>query len=85
MVRTVETTPVSAFVAVILTPGISAFAASETVPLKLALLDCPNTDADRLRKKKHVARPKHVLFLMVDPPFIPRKSRPEAWSDVVLK
>jgi hypothetical protein len=38
-VSVLETTPVSLFVAVILTPGISAFAASETVPLKLALLD----------------------------------------------
>jgi hypothetical protein len=50
-----------------LAPGISAFAASETVPLRLALLDCPNTCADRPRKKKHVARPKHFLFLIVDP------------------
>ena len=39
LLKAVETTPVSVFVAVILTPGMSAFAASETVPLKLALLD----------------------------------------------
>src|SRR5262249_17813644 len=38
-VTAVETTPVSTFVAVTVTPGIKAFAASETVPPRLALLD----------------------------------------------
>jgi hypothetical protein len=36
-VTAVDTTPVAVFFAVTLTPGINAFAASETVPLNEAL------------------------------------------------
>ena len=51
-VTPVETTPVSVFVAVMVTPGISAFAASETVPLSVALLDWPNADVESVTHTK---------------------------------
>src|SRR5207245_6008887 len=41
-----DTAPVSTLVAVTVTPGINAFAASDTVPLRLALLDWLNAGAE---------------------------------------
>src|SRR4029450_2577589 len=49
LLTTVDTTPVALFVAVIVTPGIKADVGSATVPLTVALLDCPNTGVERAR------------------------------------
>src|SRR5436190_20052283 len=67
-VSPVETTPVSVFVAVMLTPGISAFDASETVPLKLALLDWPKVGTDRLKQRRHIANAKKLLITLDSSP-----------------
>src|SRR2546428_12270947 len=55
-VRPVETTPVAVFVATMLTPGISAFALSETVPLTVALLDWLNVSVAKLMQSRAAAR-----------------------------
>src|SRR5215831_6970041 len=44
-----ETIPVCVFVAVTLTPGISAFEASDTVPPNVAFVDCANILPRRTR------------------------------------
>ena len=63
-----ETTPVSVLVAVTVTPGINALAASDTVPLRLALLDWLNTGTEASSKNKSVDA--IGAFRMISPPGI---------------
>src|SRR5262245_29415421 len=63
LLTTVETTPVALLVAVIETPGNTAPEASETVPVSVALLICPN---DAVAARHHTSVQK-VIFFMLSP------------------
>jgi hypothetical protein len=55
LLTAVEITPVSVLVAVTVTPGIKAFPASDTVPLRFALLDWPSAAMSRHVQSKATA------------------------------
>jgi hypothetical protein len=54
-VMALETTPVAVCVALISTPGINAPVASDTVPLKVALITCANAFALKSKKQATAA------------------------------
>jgi hypothetical protein len=72
LVIAVDTTPVSTLVAVTPTPGINALALSETVPLRLALLDWLNAGADRAKNTSATARQDLCMI-----------SSPLSWGDYI--
>jgi hypothetical protein len=54
-------TPVSVFVAVIVTPGINAFEASSIVPVIVPPVPCANAVAVR---NKHISTPVHIVVVL---------------------
>src|SRR5262245_54515943 len=62
LVIVADTIEVAVLVAVMLTPGIKARAASKTVPLRVALLDWPSAGAGRLGKRSATAMTKNFFI-----------------------
>jgi hypothetical protein len=62
LLSVVETTPVSTFVAVTVTPGMSALDASSIVPLIVPYVDWPKPDAQNATTNKAAAENRVVLL-----------------------